>query len=322
MNLIDILNLPDDTGIAEVTLTIASVNETKPKSLTNPAWGNETFCQAFDATGKIGVIIQQKKPKFDPQTIKGKTIHLKAWNSPDRGFMGLRLKHKGAYKNLIVTDTADIKILGEGTSAPSAASASKPTASATPTRASFPSQLLTPEETAKHLASEWCAVYDWTKDIFETRLDAGAIREVVTGVVIEMHRKQIDILPYTDRKIDWKNYVLQGTKLGDLPPEKIKNGYILSLQGKFKNLDTCQAFDAAFKDSKLTHRELFGYWLNKEGIDDESSDSILLRDFQSNEDMDDAMYQTVLSRSDFFEEAKKLQASKKTPFDDEDTVAL
>lgn len=326
MNINEILELPDGTSIENVTLTFNSVNDPKPKSPNNPSWGKEWFAQCFDATGKIGVIICLKKDEYDPVSFKGKTVQFTSGKNADKQNVGIKTKKNkaGTYLNIYITDAAKPKILdGHQQAAPSSTSSTSRTSESNH-RASFPAQLLPVDDLAKHLAAEWVHVYDLVAPIFETRLTTEQLPERVTSIIMGLKRDFHiqNILPIPEKKVDWKNYVIQGTKLGDLPLEKLRNGYVKSLQGAFKNPDTVAAFTSAFKEMELGHSSVYGHWLVKEGIDDDTSEELLKLKYSSLEAITDEDYRKILSDPEFFEEAKRIQAAKKTPFDDDEATSL
>lgn len=317
MTLKEIKNLDDETPIDEVVFQVTKLGNHKPA--TKPGWASEWFVNIKDAEGTmLSAIFKLKKNTYDPATLVGKTVKFVTGQDKDGNKTGIKVKLNGQWKNVYITDSAKMSIVGS-TSAASSPSPSGSGGSATNHRATPPPLVgLSPEDIAKHLATEWVQVYDWTHEIFETRLKPEQIREVVTGIIIEMRRLPITILPTTDRKINWKDFVFRDTRLGDLDQAKLMNGYVFCLQGKLKTPEVVMAFEAAFKDMGFDHRSVYGHWLNKEGIEDDTADTILLRHMTTTDDMKDGDYQAILSKPELFEEMKQLQASKHTAFDDQE----
>lgn len=322
MTIAEISQLPDNTPIQEVTLTIQSVGEKKLSSPNNPSWGHEWFCQAFDATGKCGVIFKFKKPNRDGAIYAGQTIKVVTGHNQATEMTGIKLKHKGQYRNIQISDSATITIMGAGSQPvqPLPATGARPVSQPASFRAQLPPPQavgMSPEEYAKHVATCWCQVYDWTVDIFKTRLGEDAlVRECVTSVVITMQRDNIAILPFTDRPYNWKDYEFKGKKLSEYPVEKLMIGYAFVLQGKVKNDEAIKAFTAAFEATSGSHKSVYGQLMTKEELDEDTGNTILLRRFQAVEDMTDDDFKAVIADEKFFEEAKALQVAKATPFDD------
>lgn len=322
MTIQEATQLPDGTPIQEITFTVHTVGEKKLASPNNPSWGHEYFCQCFDATGKCGVIFKFKKPGRDPNTWKGHTIKCVTSHNQAQELTGIKLKHKGEYRNIYVTDSATITIVGAGSQPvqpPQATGTGLVSQPASYRQQPPPPQAvgMSPEEYAKHCATCWCQVYDWTADIFKSRLGNDAlVRECVTSVVITMQRDHIAILPFTDRPYNWKDYEFKGKKLSEYPVEKLMIGYAFVLQGKVKNDEAIKAFTAAFEATSGSHRSVYGQLLLKEEIDEDTGHTTLLRRIQAVEDMTDDDFKAVIADEKFFEEAKALQVAKATPFDD------
>jgi hypothetical protein len=318
MTVLDAINLPDDTSIEEITLTINKLNPPKLASAAHPEYGKEWFGQASDGTGKVGVIFKMKKAENNPEKYQGQTISIKTSHNRERAMTGIKLKHREQYRNIYITDSAQITVVGQGAAQPaSTPAATGRTYNTTPSKAAAPA--MTPEEYAKHVATCWCAVYDWTAEIFKTRLDESQIRECITSVVITMQRDGIAILPFTDRPFNWKDAEFKGKKLSEYTDDQLKVGYTFTLQGKVKAEDTVKAFRAAFESMNIPHSSVYGFLLNKDGIEDDTAETILLKSLKTPENMTDDDYKEIISNSQFFEEAKSLQAAKNTPFDDAET---
>lgn len=313
MKISEISNLPDGTPVDTVTITVKSVND--PRLPKQAGWATEWFAQTSDESGKVGVIFALKNNEYDPKSFIGKTITITSV-----GGNGIKTKKSNEYTNLKITNTAKIVVLG-GNSGPATQSSAPAQQSYSAPRSSNISQE-SKDKVAKHLATEWCHVFDLTHEIFGTRLPEDKVRECVTSVFIQMKRDFGDILPIEDL-FDWRNYKLQDTTLGSLPEDKLKNGYVVSLRGQFKNPDTVRAFTAAVKELKLDdHKAIYGYYLTKEGVDEDTGHTILLKRFKAYEDMADKDFMEVLADKTFFEEAKELQAAKKSAFDEDDAIPL
>lgn len=306
-------NLPDGTPVDTVTVTVKSVND--PRVPKQAGWATEWFAQASDESGRTGLIFALKNNEYDPKSFVGKTITITSV-----GGNGIKTKKSGEYTNLKITNTAKIVVLSGSSAAPTQ-HASVP-AHTTPRQSGNGITQEQKDKIAKHLATEWNHIFDLTHEIFATRVGEEKTKECVTSVFIQMKREYGDILPMEDL-FDWRSYKVQNVALGTLPEDKIKNGYVLCLQGVFKNPDTARAFTAAVKELKLDdHRAIYGHFIAKEGIEEDTAHTILLKRMKAYEDMSDADFAAILADKSFFDEGKELQASKKSAFDEDDQIPL
>jgi hypothetical protein len=307
-----VAQLQDGTFIDQIEFELVQLGPEKKSN--NPGWASTWLGKAKDGNAFASVTFSFKKN--NPEGWVGKRIVVCAGKDKEGRPSGVKTKANGQYMNLHITDSAKITIAGD--SQPSFSSPT--TASSTQQRHSTPVKI-DAEAMAKHLATEWCTVYDWTAPIFETRLNKDQIKECVTGIVIEMRRNHIQILdPYKD---NWREVEFKGEKLGTWKPDRIKSALIKVWQGAKVSDQVKDALNAASKEPEYQPSIIFRHLLTTEGIDDDDAiESVILRNFKAMEDMTEEDYKGVVSDAGFADAVKKLIASKPSSIDDDDTLTL
>jgi hypothetical protein len=311
-NVSQIKSLPDGTAIERIEFELVSLGEKRaPKQA---GWASSWIGKIKDGTEVASVTFSLKKG--GPEQYVGKRIVLTSGKNAEGALTGIKTKANGQYINLWVTDSAKITIAGD--SQPFTPTASAPSVQR---QQATPTVTISAEAHAKHLATEWCTVYDWTAPIFETRLNKEQIKECVTGIVIEMRRSGVKILdPYKD---NWREVEFKGEKLGSWKGERIKGALIKVWQGA-KVIDQVRdALNAAAKEPEYSPSVVFRYLLGSEGIDDDDAvDAVLLRNYKAVADMTEEDYKEVISDPKFAENVKQFVASKPSLIDEDDSIEL
>lgn len=306
-----IKSLADGTPIDQIEFVLDNLGQEKKSQ--NAGWASTWLGKAKDGNDFASVTFSFKKQ--NPEQWAGKRILVTAGKDKEGRPSGIKTKANGQYMNLYITDSAKITIAGDNV--PSFSSSPAPAA-----RQSAPATVkMDAEALAKHLATEWVTVYDWTAPIFETRLEKEQVKECVTGIVIEMRRKNITILdPYKD---NWRQVEFKGEKLGDWKAERIKSALIKVWQGAKVSDDVKNALNAASKEPEYQPSIVFRHLLTTEGIeDDDAVESVILRNMKAMEDMTEDDYREVVSDAKFADAVKQLIASKPSAIDDEDAIEL
>jgi hypothetical protein len=310
-----IKSLADATSIDQIEFTLDSIGPERKSQ--NPGWASQWLGKAKDGNAFASVTFSLKKS--NPEAYVGKRILVTCGKDKEGRPSGIKTKANGQYMNLWITDSAKIQIVDEGgaVSAP-AASAPRTAASAS---AAKPQVSMSPEAYAKHLATEWCTVYDWTSEIFKTRLAPVHIKECVTGVVIEMRRAGVQIANVV--KDSWRTVEFKGEKLGDWDDARIKAALAKIWRGA-KVVDAVkEAFEAIATEPEFAPSHVFAALLTAEGITDmESVDTVLLREMLDRQSMSEADYKTIISNAKFIEDVKQLIATKHSMVDDSDAIDL
>lgn len=302
----------DGAAIDSIEFLLDSLGPEKKSQ--NAGWASTWLGKAKDGNSFASVTFSFKKQ--NPESWVGKRILVTTGKDRDGRPSGIKTKANGQYMNLHITDSAKITIAGD-----SPPDFNKPAATAQPSAQRQQVKNICPEAYAKHLATEWVTVYDWTAPIFETRLKPEQIKECVTGIVIEMRRGNVPIVnPYKDQ---WREVEFKGEKLGTWKADRIKGALIKVWQGAKVSDEVKEALNAASKEPEYLPSIVFRFMLSSEGIDDDDAvDTILLRDFKALTDMSEDDYRQVCSDPKFAENVKVFVASKHSSIDEEDSIEL
>lgn len=309
-------SLDDGAPIDQIEFTLLSLgDERKGKE---PGWASSWIGKAVDGNSNASVTFSFKKQ--NPAGWVGKRLLLTAGRDKEGRPSGIKVKANGQYKNLWVTDSAKIQVPVEDT-----AYASNPYKTPAPAvrSASSAPPPVDPETYAKHLATEWCTVYDWASPIFETRLDKTQVKECVTGIVIEMRRHGIKILDLA--KEQWRNVEFKGEKLGSWDEKRIKSAIIKVWQGAKVTDAVREALTAASNEPEFSVEEIFAHLLASEGITDmQAVDTVLIQDFKSRVIMSREEYIAIIGNPGFITAVKQFiaAASAVTDSQDEDAIEL
>lgn len=307
-----ISSLQEGTFIDQIEFELAQLGPEKKSN--NPGWASQWIGKAKDGNAFASVTFSFKKK--NPEQWVGKRIVVTAGKDKEGRPSGIKTKANNQYMNLHITDSANISIAGD--SQPSFSAPAAPTQQRQPAPAPVK---IDAEAMAKHIATEWVTIYDWTAPIFETRLNKEQIKECVTGIVIEMRRNHITIIdPYKD---NWREVEFKGEKLGTWKADRIKSALIKVWQGAKVSDQVKDALNAASKEPEYQPSIVFRHLLSTEGIDDDDAvESIILRNMKAMEDMTEEDYKQVVSDAGFANAVKQLIASKPSSIDDDDTLTL
>ncbi len=308
-----VAQLQDGTFIDQIEFELAQLGPEKKSQ--NHGWASQWIGKAKDGNAFASVTFSFKKQ--NPEQWVGKRILVTAGKDKEGRPSGIKTKANGQYMNLHITDSANITIAGD-----SQPSFSAP--AATPAHQSLPAPTqvkIDAEAMAKHLATEWCTVYDWTAPIFETRIPKDQINERVTGVIMGLIRMGVQIIdPYKD---NWREVEFKGEKLGTWKADRIKSALIKVWQGAKVSDQVKDALNAASSEPEYQPSIVFRHLLSTEGIDDDDAvESVILRNMKAMEDMTEADYKEVVSDAGFANAVKQLIASKPSSIDDDDTLTL
>jgi len=302
----------DGTFIDSIEFLLDSLGPEKKSN--NPGWASTWIGKAKDGNAFASVTFSFKKQ--NPEQWVGKRIRVTAGQDKEGRPSGVKTKANGQYMNLHITDSAKITIAGDSppdfsNNTPAATQAPRQQAKAT----------INAETYAKHLATEWVTVYDWTAPIFKTRLTKEQVKECVTGIVIEMRRDNVQIInPYKDQ---WREVEFKGEKLGTWKGDRIKSALIKVWQGAKVSEEVKEALNAASKEPEYLPSVVFRFLLSSEGIDDdEAVETVLLRNFKALPDMTEDDYRQVCSDPKFAEGVKLFVASKPSSIDEEDSIEM
>lgn len=306
--------MEDKAHVAEAQFKVLECTKETPSQY------NTTYSMKCEDDSGWGYVYWKiKDKKNDPKQYIGKTINVKSGTikSGERagqpcGF-SIAASKDGKYKNFALTDYAVISVVGEGSVS------SKPSGSqSSQSRANYsqPASNVDPKEFCQQKAREWMQVNEWVKDIFGDEY----ARELVTSICISADRAGVTILK---KQFNWKEFVFQKTKLGDMPAEKLANFILFCHTGKIsgqspEGIPYKEVAAAVQEEKKMSAADVFSHLLVKEGIDDDIADAKLLHKWKSREDMSDADYYDALADGDFIEAMKQAQAEKQTSFDEPD----
>lgn len=321
-NINKIHSLDDGAPIDQIEFTLLSLGDERKSN--TPGWASSWLGKAVDGNSNASVTFSFKKQ--NPAGWVGKRLLLTAGKDKEGRPSGIKVKANGQYKNLWVTDSAKIQVVdGAGIPAAATAYASNPYKAPAPAvrSASSAPPAVDAETYAKHLATEWCTVYDWAAPIFETRLDKTQVKECVTGIVIEMRRHGVKILDLA--KEQWRNVEFKGEKLGSWDEKRIKSAIIKVWQGAKVTDAVREALTAASNEPEFSVEEIFAHLLASEGITDiQAVDTVLLQDFKSRDNMSRDEYIAIIGNPGFITAVKQFiaAASVVTDSQDEDAIEL
>lgn len=295
-------SIPDKTQLEEIDLDIVSIQNQNAGQ-----WGTNYNCEVKDETGKTYCTFASIKT-HDVGSWVGKKVNFKSSKNKAGQLCSIRVDKKGNFSNLYISNSVSPTVVGVA-SAPSSQPSQPSQPRPQPTQPSMPPNLM-----AKRMAEEWVACYHWTKDIFLQVLKEEQLPERVTGIVMGFKNRGIyDILP--PPKLDWKSVIVREVELGKWEPERVRKALVKLYQGANYPEPARSAFLEAANETEFNGISCFGQMIIDNQIDEETANTILLRDFKAIDTMTDNEVIEVIANKQFIENCKQHQASQTTPFD-------
>lgn len=307
--LAEIKNLKDKEQIESLEATLSKITREE-----DGKWGKNYNVELTDGQARTFAKLASFKD-HDVPSLVGKRLLFKSGRDREGQLISIRVDENKGYKNLYITNSVKIEVIGQGLSSQGASSQST-----SQEKASTLSPIqIPPEIMAKHLAEEWVALYGWTAPIFKRVLSDEQLPERVTGILMGLRNRSIyDILPMAPPPaLPWRDVPYKDGTLGSLDPVRIKRALVKLYQGTAFSKEVSEALASAAKEEIFSPIACFKQMIEDAGVEDDVANATLLEIWKENysELKPEEIVQTI-GDVEFLELCKKRQAEKASPVDD------